>query len=100
MARQLADELSRLAAMSDSPEITVAAVAALTGVAEHQTFAVPGSLADAHLIAAGGFGSYLYDPIVKLFARRKALEEDGPRICAATHEVLSGQERTPAPGTR
>jgi hypothetical protein len=36
------------------------------------------------------FGSYLYDPLVKLFARRKALAEDGPQTCGATHEVLSG----------
>lgn len=89
---QLTDDQAfvfRLAAMSDCPEITVAAVAALTGVAEHQAFAVLESLADVHLIAAGVFGSYRYDPLVKLFARRKALEEDGPRICEATHAVLS-----------
>jgi hypothetical protein len=36
------------------------------------------------------FGSFLYDPLVKLFARRKALAEDGPQICAAAHAVLSG----------
>lgn len=93
--QQLTEEQAfvfRLAAMSDSPEITVGVVAALTGMAEHQAFAVLESLADVHLIQADVFGSYRYDPLVKLFALRKALEEDGPRICAATHEVLSRQK--------
>ena len=79
----------RQAAMADGPEIAVAAVAALAGVAEHQAFALLESLADVHLIQAGVFGSYLYDPLVKLFAKRRALAEDAPQVCAATRQVLS-----------
>lgn len=83
----------RQAAMSDSPEISVAAVAALTGMGHHRAFAVLESLADVHLVQAGVFGSYLYDPLVKLFAQRKALEEDRPQTCEATHDIL-GELRT------
>jgi DNA-binding SARP family transcriptional activator len=70
----------RQAAMSDSPEVSVAEVAALTGMPERMAFAMLESLADVHLAQACAFGSYRYDPLVKLYARRKALEEDGDRM--------------------
>lgn len=74
----------RQAAMAASPEISVAEVAALTGMPEHLTFAMLESLADVHLLQAGAFGSYRYDPLVKLYAQRKALAED-------RHRPLRGQ---------
>jgi DNA-binding SARP family transcriptional activator len=77
--QRLADDqafMFRQAALSDSPEISPAAVAALTGMPEHQVFAKLESLADVHLVQAGVFGSYRYDPLVKLYAQRKALAAD------------------------
>jgi DNA-binding SARP family transcriptional activator len=70
----------RQAAMSDSPEVSVAEVAARTGLPEHSAFAILESLADVHLARACAFGSYRYDPLVKLYAQRKALAEDAPPV--------------------
>ena len=47
------------------------------------------SIADSHLVEAGAFGSYRYDPLVKLHAWRMALEIDGPLRCERSRELLA-----------
>jgi hypothetical protein len=59
----------RQAALSDGPGVSVAEVAVPMAAAEHQALVMLEALADVHLIRAGMFGSYHYDPPVKLFAR-------------------------------
>ena len=81
----------RQAATSDDPEVSVATVAALTGMPEHLAFAKLESLADVHLVQAGAFGCYRYDPLVRLYARRKALAEDGDGMGQLPDAALSWQ---------
>jgi DNA-binding SARP family transcriptional activator len=78
----------RQAAMSDGPEISAAAVGALTEMLESRALATLESVADVHLLQAGALGSYRYDPLVKLYAWRKALAEDGHQTCEASRELL------------
>lgn len=80
--------LFRQAATADTPEISAAAAAALMDVPENRAVALLESIADSHLIEAGAFGAYRYDPLVKLHAWRMALETDGPQRCAASRELL------------
>jgi DNA-binding SARP family transcriptional activator len=67
----------RQAAMQEGLEVSVTAVSALLDVPEHMALALLDSLADVHLIQAGSSGGYCFDALVKLYARRKALVEDG-----------------------
>jgi DNA-binding SARP family transcriptional activator len=78
----------RQAALADRPEVSVAAVAAVTGMSENRALGALESLADAHLIQAAEFGRYRYHPLVKLYAWRKALAEGGHRACQPTVELL------------
>jgi DNA-binding SARP family transcriptional activator len=89
--RQLTAEQAfvfRQAATSDSPEISVSAVADLMGAPRNTALKLLESLADAHLIEADAFGSYRYDPLVKLFAGRRALAEDGVQTCESSRALL------------
>ena len=85
--------LFRQAATSDSPEISVAAAAALLDLSENRALALLESIADSHLIEAGAFGSYCYDPLVKLHARRMALKVDGLPRCERSRELLARHAR-------
>jgi DNA-binding SARP family transcriptional activator len=78
----------RKAALGDRPEVSVAAVAALTGMPEARVLGALESLADAHLIEAAEFGRYRYHPLVKLYAWRKAIEEGDHGACPASAELL------------
>lgn len=83
--QQLADEEAFVfrqaaAATADGLEVSVADVAVVTGMRDHMAFALLESLADVHLVWACAFGTYRYDPLVKIYARRKAIEEDGYRM--------------------
>ena len=80
--------LFRQAATGDTPEISAVAAAVLMDVSENRAVALLESIADSHLIEAGAFGAYRYDPLVKLHAWRMALELDGPQRCAASRELL------------
>jgi DNA-binding SARP family transcriptional activator len=71
----------RHAAMLDGLEVSGTAVAALLDVPEHMALALLDSLADVHLLETRGFGSYRFDALVKLYARRKALAEDSGFHC-------------------
>jgi DNA-binding SARP family transcriptional activator len=85
--------LFRQAATWDSPEISAAAAATLMDLPENRVVALLESIADSHLIEAGAFGAYRYDPLVKLHAWRMALEIDGPQRCAASRELLGRHAR-------
>ncbi len=74
--RRLAPEQAfvfREAAMTDGTEISVRKTAASLGMPEHLVYTLLDSLADLHLLQAGAFFCYRYDPLVKLYARRQAL---------------------------
>jgi DNA-binding SARP family transcriptional activator len=85
--------LFRQAATWDSPEISAAGAATLMDLPENRAVALLESIADSHLIEAGAFGAYRYDPLVKLHAWRMALEIDGPQRCAASRELLGRHAR-------
>ena len=85
--------LFRQAATSDSPEISVAAAAALLDLPASRALALLESIADSHLIEAGAFGSYRYDPLVKIHAGRMALEVDGLPRCESSRELLDRHAR-------
>jgi len=85
--------LFRQAATSDSPEISAAAAATLMDLPQNRAVALLESIADNHLIEAGAFGAYRYDPLVKIVAWRMALEIDGPQRCASSRELLSRHAR-------
>jgi DNA-binding SARP family transcriptional activator len=73
--RQLTAEQAlafRQAAMHDSPEVTIDAVVARTGLSDDTAHTLLESLADAYLIEAGSYRSYRYNTLVWLYARRKA----------------------------
>lgn len=76
----------RQAAVSDNPEICVEDVMILTGLRRNPALALLETLADLHLIEAGAYGTYGYDPLVRLFARRKALVIEGPVPNAAVQQ--------------
>jgi DNA-binding SARP family transcriptional activator len=78
----------RQAAMADRPEVSVAAVAAVTGMPENQALGALESLADAHLVQAAEFGRYRYHPLIKLYAWRKALAEGDHRAWPEPAELL------------
>jgi hypothetical protein len=82
--------------MSDGPEIS-AAVAALTERPESHALATLESVADVHLIQAGALGRYRYDPLVKLYAWRKALAQDGHQTCEASRVLLRRAGGRPLP---
>lgn len=86
----------RQAATSDSPEISVAAVMALMSLPQNKALILLESLADVHLIEPGVFGSYRYDPLVKLYAERKAHTEDGLPTCQASRKLLARHARDAA----
>jgi hypothetical protein len=67
----------RQAATLEGLEISVSAVSALLDVSENMALALLDSLADMHLIQTGSSGGYYFDALVKLYARRKALVDDG-----------------------
>lgn len=74
----------RQAALTDGLEISVAALSAALCLPEHITRALLDTLADVHLVEAGsGPGEFRYDPLIKLFARRKALAVDGAAVRVA-----------------
>jgi DNA-binding SARP family transcriptional activator len=88
--------LFRQAATSDTPEISVTAAAVLMELPECQALTLLESIADSHLIEDGAFGSYRYDPLVKVHAWRMALQIDGPQRCEASRELLRRQARVAA----
>ncbi len=81
--------LFRQAALSDSLDISVTTAATLAGLGKHQTMALLDSLADVHLLEAGEYGRYRYDPLVKVYARRAALAEDRLRCSGTVTPLVS-----------
>ena len=78
----------RRAALADRPEVSVTAVAAVTGMPENRVLGALESLADAHLIQAAEFGHYRYAPLVKLYAWRQALAEGDHLTCPRPADLL------------
>jgi DNA-binding SARP family transcriptional activator len=93
----------RQAAMGDGLDVSVTDFAVLLDVPEHMALALLDSLADVHLLEACDSGSYRFDALVKLYARRKALAEDSrlrshcPRAAA---DPVSLFEREPLMAAR
>lgn len=73
----------RQASEADGLEVSVAATSAALNLPEHVTRALLDSLADVHLIEADVVsGGFRYDPLIKLYARRKALADEGLVRCS------------------
>jgi hypothetical protein len=97
---QLPDDAARvfrLASMSDDDEVSVAAVAARAGLPEHVTWALLETVADLHLIQAGVFGSYRFDPLIRLYAQRRSLAEDPQPHLQQPQDPTRHIERTLVP---
>ena len=95
---QLPDDAARvfrLASMSDGDEVSVAAVAARAGLPEHATWALLESVADAHLIQAGVFGSYRFDPLIKVYGQRQFLALDTQPHLEPTRRSKSSSRTDP-----
>jgi DNA-binding SARP family transcriptional activator len=71
----------RFAALSDAPDISLAAVAALVELPEQETHVVLESLVDVFLVEATTPGRYTFDPLLKLYAKRKSMFVDGASSC-------------------
>jgi hypothetical protein len=67
----------RLTGLGGAPEFSVAAAAALVELPEPETHLVLESLVDLFLVEAAGPGRYAYDPVLKLYAKRRSAFEDG-----------------------
>lgn len=69
----------RQASLGEDLQISVSATSAALHLPEHAIRALLDALADVHLIEPDDIsGGFRFDPLVKLYARRKALAEDGP----------------------
>jgi DNA-binding SARP family transcriptional activator len=71
----------RQAAAAPGLEISVPAMSAALNLPEHIIRALLDALADVHLIEADSVsGQFRYDPLLKLYARRKAMAVDSPAV--------------------
>jgi len=73
----------RLVAVPDGPDISLAAAAAVLDLRWDETENLLESLADVHLIEPGSPGRYRYHNPVRVFARGRALLDDGAAECQA-----------------
>lgn len=73
----------RLVAVPDGPDISLAAAAAVLDLPWDETENLLESLADVHLIEPGSPGRYRYHNPVRVFARGRALLDDGVAECRA-----------------
>jgi DNA-binding SARP family transcriptional activator len=75
----------RQASVAAGTKISVPATSAALGVPEHVTRALLESLAEMHhLVERDAIsGEFCYDPLIKLYARRKAVELDGSLLTSA-----------------
>jgi hypothetical protein len=87
----------RRAALSDGPDVSAATAAMLAEVPGSRALFQLESLADLHLVRAEAFGRYRYNPLVKLFARRKALAEHDRPSRRSTFEPSAGNAHSEAP---
>jgi DNA-binding SARP family transcriptional activator len=91
----------RQASVGDGLEISVTALSAALNLPEHVIRRLLDSLADVHLIEAdAASGGFRYDPLIKLYAWRKALAEDAPPPGRrARHPYAGGRRarRSPSP---
>ena len=68
----------RLVALAEGPDVSVAAAAAILELPVEQARGLLESLVDVHLMEVCGSGRYSYHGVVKPYARRRAMFDDGP----------------------
>lgn len=91
----------RQASVGDGLEISVAALSAAMNLPDHVIRRLLDSLADVHLIEADDVsGGFRYDPLVKLYAWRKALAEDAPPPMGRARLSPAGARPGPRPPSR
>lgn len=73
----------RLVAVPDGPDVSVAAAAVVLDLPVHETEILLESLADAHLIEPDAADRYHYLNPIRVFARGRALLDDGQAECHA-----------------
>jgi DNA-binding SARP family transcriptional activator/tetratricopeptide (TPR) repeat protein len=74
----------RLLSIPETPSITLAAAAVLTGLDHEVVEPILESLVDLHLIESAGVGRYRYHDLVRVYAQHRAYEVEGLplRACA------------------
>ena len=73
----------RLVALAEGPDVSVSAAAAILELPVEQARSLLESLVDVHLMEVCGSGRYSYHGVVKPYARRRAMLDDGPAACQA-----------------
>jgi hypothetical protein len=73
----------RLLSVPDGPDISVNAASAVLDLPAGDTAALLDSLVDVHLLESGGPDRYYYHEPLRMFARGRALTDDGPEASQA-----------------
>jgi hypothetical protein len=73
----------RLVAMAEGPDVSVSAVAAILELPMERARRLMESLVDVHLVQVCDSDRYSYHGPVKVYARRRAMLDDGSAVCQA-----------------